>query len=71
MIDVVRAVSTATPVETPAIVNLTNPEHPAMSSATRFGVGDLFAGVLGDLMSLLERRGGEAAFAVNGRWLDC
>jgi hypothetical protein len=41
-----------------------------MSTATRFGVRDLLAGVLGDLVSLPERRGGETAFAVNSRWLD-
>ena len=71
MVDVMRAVAAAAPVETPAIVDLTNPKHSSMSAATRFGIRDLFAGVFGDLVSLLERRGGKAAIAVNRRWLDC
>ena len=70
MIDVVSAVAAATAVETPPAIDLTNPEHSAMSPPARFGVGDLLAGVLSDLVSFLERRGGEAAFAVNRRWLD-
>ena len=71
VIDVVSAVSAAAAVETPTIVDLTNPEHPSMSTPPRFGVGDFLAGVLGDLVSLFERYGGEAAFAVNTRRLDC
>jgi hypothetical protein len=42
-----------------------------MSAATRFSVCDLLAGVFRDLASLLERYGGEAAFAVYERRLDC
>lgn len=41
-----------------------------MRSAARFGVRDFLAGVLGDLVSLFERYGSEAAFAVNERRLD-
>ena len=65
VIDVVRAVTTATSVQTPTTVHFTDSEHPSMRAAPRFGVGDLFTGVLGDLVSLLERKGCEASFAVN------
>ena len=71
VVDVVSAVSAAAAVETPTIVDLTNPEHASMRTPLRFGVGDLLAGVLGDLASLFKSDGGETAFAVNGRRLDC
>ena len=71
VIDVVRAVSATAAVQTPAAVDLTNPEHASMSTPSRFGVCDLLAGVLGDLVSLLKRQGRKAAFAVNTRRLDC
>lgn len=38
VIDVVRAVAAATPVETPAIIHFTDPQHPSMSTTTRFRV---------------------------------
>jgi len=65
VIDVMRAVAAAAAVETPAAIHFTNPEHAAMRSASRFCVGDLLAGVLRDLVPLLEGNGGKAAFAVN------
>lgn len=71
VIDVVSTVSAATAVETPAIVDLTNSEHLSMSTASRFGVGDLLAGILRDLVSFFERYGREAAFTMNTRRLDC
>ena len=71
VIDVVRAVAAATAIQTPAMINLTNPQHLSMCSATGFAVCDLLAGVFRDLMSLLERYGGEAASAVYERRLDC
>lgn len=70
VIDVVRAVSTTAAVQTPAVVDLTNPEHAPMSTPARFGVRDLLAGVLSDFVSLFKRYGREAAFAVNTRRLD-
>lgn len=38
VVDVVRSVAAATPVETPTIVYFTNPQHFAMSAPARFGV---------------------------------
>ena len=70
MIDVMRSVSAATPVKTPAIIHLANSQHTTMRSTPRFGIRDFFTSVLGDLVSLFERQGGEAAFAVNARRLD-
>lgn len=70
VIYVMSAVATATPVQAPAVVDLTNSQHPAMGSAPRFRIRDLLAGVLGDLVSLFERYGGETAFAVYTRRLD-
>ena len=71
VVDVVSAVSAAAAVEAPTIIDLTNPERPPMSTPARFSVGDLLAGVLRDLVSSFKRNGGEAAFTVNGRRLDC
>ena len=71
MVYVVRAISAATAVQTPAIVDFTNPQHLSMRSATCFSVCDLLAGVFCDLVSLLEWYSGEAAFAVNYGRLDC
>ena len=64
MVDVVSAVSAAASVKTPTIIDLTDSEHSPVSSAPRFDVRDLLAGVFGDLVSLFERYGGEAASAV-------
>jgi len=66
MVDVMRAVPAATAVQTPTTVYFTNSEHAPVSSAARFRVGDLLARVLRDFVSLLERQGRKAAFAVNG-----
>jgi len=71
MVDVMRAIAAATAVQTPAIVNFTNPQHLSMSAATCFRVCDLLAGVFGDLVSFLEGYSGEAASAVYERRLDC
>lgn len=70
VIYVMSSVATATPVEAPAVVHLADSEHPPMGSSPRFGVRDLFARVLGDLVSLLKRYGGETAFTVYTRRLD-
>ena len=64
MVDVVRAVPTAASVEAPAIVDLADPQHSAVRSAPRFGVGDLLTGVFSDLVSFLEGDCGEAASTV-------
>jgi len=66
-----RAIAAATAVETEAIVDFTNSQHLSMRAATGFSVCDLLAGVFRDLVSLLEKYGGEAAFAVYRRRLDC
>ena len=71
VIDVVRAVPTATSVKTPAIVDFADAQHLSMCATTRFGVGDLLAGVLRNLVTFFERDGGEAAFTVYRRRLDC
>lgn len=64
VIDVMSAVSAATAIETPAPVDLTNSKHPPVCSTARLRVGDLLAGVLGDLVSSFERKSSEAALAV-------
>ena len=59
-----RAIAAATAIQTIAIVDFTNPQHLSMCAAPRFSVGDLLAGVLGDLVSLFKGYSGEAASAV-------
>ena len=71
MVDIVRAVSAAAAIETPAIVNFADTQHFAMRSATRFGVRDLFSRILRNLVSFFKRQGGEAAFTVYWGRLDC
>ena len=71
VIYVVSAISTATSIQTPATVDLTDSEHLSMCSAPSLSVRDLFARVLGDLMSLLEKNRREAALAVYRRGPDC
>ena len=64
VIDVMRSVSAATPVKTPAVIHLANTQHTPVRATPRFGVRNLLAGVLGDLVSLFKGYGSEAAFAV-------
>lgn len=71
VIDVVRAVAAATSVQTPAIIDLADAQHLSMRSSACFGVGDLLAGVFGDLVAAFEGDGGEAAFAVYRGRFDC
>ena len=65
VIDVMRAVPAAAAVETPAVVHFTNPQHAPMRTPASFRVGDLLAGVFGDLVSLLKGDGGKTPIAVN------
>ena len=71
VIDVMRAVSAATSIQTPAIVDFTDAQHLSMRATAGFGVGDLLAGVLRNLVAFFESDGGEAALAVYRRRLDC
>lgn len=70
VVDVVSAVAATTPVQTPATIHLTDPQHFPVRTATSFGVCDLLAGVLRDLVSSLEWKRGEAASAVDRRRFD-
>jgi len=49
MIDVVRPVTAPTAVDTPAIVEGTDSQAPAVSAFVSFGVRDQLAGILGNL----------------------
>ena len=71
MVDVVRTVSAATPVQTPAPVDFTNPKCFPMSSPSRFSVGDPFTSILGNLVPAMEGLGCETTLAVNARGFDC
>ena len=71
MIDVMGAVPPSASIQTPAVVDLTDAQHLSVRATTRFRVGDLLTGVLGNLVTLFKRKGGEAAFAVYRRRLDC
>ena len=67
---VVSAIAATASVQAPATINLTDPQHFAVRTAARFSVRDLLAGVIRDLVSSLERYGGEAASAVDRRSSD-
>ena len=70
MVYVMRTVSAATPIETPAIVNGTDAKRFSVRSAISFRVGDLLTGVLSNFPSRSKGFGCEAAFAVNSRSFD-
>src|SRR5215472_6830638 len=61
VIDVVGAVSAATAVQTPAVIEPTDAQHLAVRAPLRLGVGDQFSGVFRDLAAALEIRGGKTA----------
>ena len=71
VVNVVGAVSTATAIQAPATIDLTDPEHLAMRAAASFSVCDLLARVFRDFSSLPEWNSREAALAVDGRRLNC
>lgn len=71
VVDVMRAIPAAASVKTPPIIDFTNAQHLSMRSSTRFGVGDLLAGVLRNLVTFFKGDGGEATFTVYRRRLDC
>ena len=70
VIDVVSAVSTATAIKTPATIYPADAQNAAPSSAFRFGIRNLLAGIGSDLSPTLEGYGCETAFAVNRRFFD-
>lgn len=71
VVDVMRAIPAAASVKTPTTVHFTNAEHLSMRSSTRFGVRDLLSCVLRNLVTFFKSDGGEAAFTVYRRRLDC
>ena len=54
MIDIVSTVPTATAIQTPAIIDCTNPQRLAMGAPICFRVRDAFAAVFGNLPSRLK-----------------
>ena len=67
VVDVMSAVAAATSIETPATIHLADPQHLPVRASTSFSVADQLAGVLRDLVSSLEWKGGEATSAVDRR----
>ena len=66
MIDELRAVAAAAPVDRPIRVDAADVDASfVLQTARDFVTGDSFAGILGDLAPLFESDGGEAAQAVN------
>jgi hypothetical protein len=66
VIDELRPVAAAAPVNRPIKVNAANVKAPfVLQTARDFVTRDSFASVLGDLAPLFERDGGETASAVN------
>lgn len=71
MIDVVRAITSATAVQTPIIINGADAQHPArFSPADGLNVRNQLAGILSDLPAARKANDGKAASAVNGRGLN-
>ena len=71
MIDELRAVAAATPVNRPIKINAADVETSfVLQTALDFVTGNSFACVLGDLAPLFEGDGGETTSAVNPGWSD-
>jgi hypothetical protein len=70
MIDVMSAISAATAVKAPTIVDGADAQNAPLASASGFRVGDPLAGVLGDLPATSEMRRCETPFAVDERFAD-
>lgn len=70
MIDVMRAVTIAAAVQTPAIINRADAQLGAAGPAIGFGISDSLAGVLRYFSSAFELRNREAALANDGGFLD-
>ena len=60
-----RTVTTATPVQTPAPVNVTDAQLGPAGPAPRFQIWNSLARVFGDLFPTLKRFSGKAALAVD------
>ena len=70
VIYVMSAVTSAASIKTPATIDFADTQHLSMRATTCFAVGDLLAGVLGNLVSSFKGKGGEAAFSVYRRRFD-
>ncbi len=70
VINVMRAISAAAAIQTPTIVDRTDPECLSFCSAVGFCVRDLLARVFGNFSPAGERLGCETAFAVNSGLSD-
>lgn len=70
MIDVVRAVAPATPVQTPFPIYRTDPQQTATRSAFRFSRRYSLAGVVGYLFTARERSCRKAPPAVDARFIN-
>lgn len=70
VIDVVRAVAPATPVQTPPVIYGADAKHAAIRPAIRFCIGDSLARIVGDFFAAREANRGKASFAVDARFSD-
>jgi hypothetical protein len=65
VVDVVSAVPAATTIETPTIIDCTNPKCLSVCATICFSVSDSFTSVFGNLSMCPKRFSGEATLAVN------
>ncbi|MDT5060004.1 MAG: hypothetical protein QOH63_463 [Acidobacteriota bacterium] len=70
VIDVVRAVAPATPVQTPPVIYGADAKHATIRPAIRFRIGDSLARIVGDFFAAREANRGKASFAVDTRFSD-
>ena len=71
MIDVVRAVASTTPIQTPPGIYRADSEQAAIRPALGLGGRDSLARVIRDLTPTRETKRGKASLAVDGRFFDC
>ena len=70
MIDVVRAVASTTPIQTPTGIYRADSEQGAIGPALGLCGRDSFARVIRNLMPARETKRGKASLAVDGRFFD-
>ena len=70
MVNVVRAVATAAPIQAPTAIDIADTQLGATTTTTSFQIRDTFAGIFGNLPSALKTNRREAAFAVDRRFAN-
>lgn len=70
VVDIVSAISSATSIQTPSIIDRANSQRLTMSPTIGFSVGYFLAGVFGNFAAAGKRLGCKTTLTVDARWSD-